>query len=98
MPSIAEKATTAAPKRAPRGRTTATKATTAKAAPTPAVEEATELQKIGPFELIPDGETKSYAKFVLDKDTMGAVGTVYAPLGTTAVKVVFYGEGGDTEE
>lgn len=87
---------------APRRRAAATKATPkaapAKAAATAPAEDTTaELQKVGPFELIHDGDTKSYAKFLLDKDTMGAVGTVYAPLGTTMVKVVFYGED-DTEE
>lgn len=81
----------------------ARKPATAKAAPATAAteptitaeDEATDLQKVGPFELPALDPSKSYAKFDLSTDVdgnaTGCVGTVYAPLGTTSVKVVYYG-------
>lgn len=86
---------TAAPTRTRASRAKA--ATTTKAAAPAAVEEteSTDLQRVGPFELPALDPSKSYSKFDLSKDTdgnsTGCVGTVYAPLGTTSVKVVYYG-------
>lgn len=95
MPTVSETAKTAAPRRTRAKTPTATKATPAKVAPAPEAEEVSAdgsaLEKVGPFELEFERETKSYVVFKLNKDTMGAVGSVYAPLGTQMVKVVFYG-------
>lgn len=76
-----------------RKRTTASKATPAKAATpktaeTPA-EESTELQKFV-VELEQIEDTKNFARFVPPKSS-GCVGTFYAPLGTTQVRVQIAG-------
>lgn len=91
MPTVGETAKTAAPRR----RAATTRKTTAKAAPAPAAteeESAPTQTKVGPFDLVFKKETANYVAFELDKATMGAVGTVYAPPGTVGVRVVFYGE------
>jgi hypothetical protein len=50
-------------------------------------------------DLLPAGETASYAKFAFPTDMKGvAVGNVYAPHGTTAVKVLFVRDGDTTPE
>jgi hypothetical protein len=42
------------------------------------------------FELVADGETKTYAKFRVP-DGNGCVGSIYAPKGTQIVKVLLIG-------
>lgn len=97
MATATEKTTTT-PARARASRAKAPVATKAAAAApaTAAVEEQdSDLQRVGPFELVAKDASKSYAKFDLavdaDGNATGCVGTVYAPLGTTVVKVVYYG-------
>lgn len=93
MPTVGETAKTAAPRRS--RATTTRKTAAAKAAPAPAAteeESAPTQTKVGPFDLLFKKETANYVAFELDKATMGAVGTVYAPPGTVGVRVVFYGE------
>lgn len=83
--------TTAAKASATKPATTAAKATPAKAAPAAKVDESTEdLAKVGPIELEFKNETKNYAVFTPPKGT-GCVGSFYAPLGTTQVRVMLYG-------
>jgi hypothetical protein len=68
------------------------KAAAAKAAPvktavaTPAAAAETGEQRTT-VALVPAGETKTYAKFSPPDDS-GCVGTFYAPLGTTDVRVL----------
>lgn len=86
--------TTARPARTRAARTTPAKAAPAKAAVEPKateVETEVEVETIYvQFEQHPDGDTKSYARFVPPKG-MGMVGTIYVPLGTKAVTVKISG-------
>jgi len=95
MAATAEKTTVPARTRASRAKTPAKATAVATAAPAAVEETDAELQKVGPFELPALDPSKSYAKFDLsvdvDGNATGCVGTVYAPLGTTSVKVVYYG-------
>lgn len=73
-----------------RASTTTRKTATPKAAETATPETATEPQRI-PVELEHVGTTKSYEKYGVPADVQkehGVVGNLYAPLGTTAVKVL----------
>ena len=95
MATTAEKTTVPARTRASRAKAPAKPAATTPAAAPVDDTDAAELQKVGPFELPALDPSKSYAKFDLsvdvDGNATGCVGTVYAPLGTTSVKVVYYG-------
>lgn len=74
-------------------RTRAAKATTAKAAPAksaPAAAKAAEAEKPEVVTFVHAGDTKNYAKFVPEDETT-LKGSLYAPLGTTAVRVAVYG-------
>lgn len=88
-----ETATTTRPAR----KRTAAKAATPKAAEAPAVEvDSADLEKyVVALEPHPDGDTKSYARFVFPASMKGVcVGTIYGPLGTTEAKVQFVGPKG----
>lgn len=63
-----------------------TKPATPKAAP--ATDE--DLAKVGPIPLDFSHETKNFAVFTPPKDS-GCVGSFYAPVGTTEVRVMLYG-------
>lgn len=70
----------------------AAKPATAKAAPVEETVEVANPKRVQLDLLVhPDGPTKSYARFV-PEDGSGCVGTFYAPLGTTAVKVLVISE------
>lgn len=88
---MAETATRTTRTRKPTGTTTARKTTPAKTADTPAeTTTPVEAQRI-PVELEHVATTKSYEKFGVPADVQkehGVVGNLYAPLGTTAVKVL----------
>ena len=92
---------TAAKTGTPRRQGATTRTTTAKAATKPAATKAApakteapaaeaELAKVGPIELVFDRETKSFAVFKAPEGT-GCTGSLYAPLGTTEVRVMLYG-------
>lgn len=85
--------TTGAPTRKPRARTTAVAkpAKDAEVAPEEVVEEVIEevveeAPKRTTFRLVPDGNTKSYARFRFPEND-ACTGTVYVPIGTTDVRV-----------
>jgi hypothetical protein len=76
---------------APRKRTSAAKATPAKAAPAASEAPATGADvEVYVVELEQIEDTKSYARFKPPASS-GCVGTFYAPLGTTEVKVKLTG-------
>ena len=89
---MAETATkTTTPRKRAATRTTTAKTTTSTPVAKPADDGRTKIT----FTLNHVEDTKSYAKFSLDTDVdgnkTGCVGTVYAPLGTEEVKVLFVG-------
>jgi hypothetical protein len=91
MPDAATAKTTTTPRRTRAASAPATKPAAPKAAAKPVEEGLTKVS----FTLAHGEDTKSFAKFPLDKDAdgnaTGCVGTVYAPLGTTEVKVLLIG-------
>lgn len=63
------------------------KRTATKAAPaTPPAEGATAEVEVNVFDCEHQGDTKSYSKWA-PPENVGCVGNIYAPLGTTAVRV-----------
>lgn len=93
---------TAAPRRRATGAAAkpaaASKRTPAKAAaPAPVAEEAPQTVNKFMVELVPAGETKSYAVFTFPEGT-GCVGKVYVPHGTKAVKVLIKGDLDESSE
>lgn len=85
---MAEEAVTAAPVRK---RTTARKSAPRKAtAPVVTKTVGDDNRERYQFEMVHAGDTKTYAKFAPPMGS-GCVGTVYAPLGTRAVKVLMIG-------
>lgn len=88
---------TAAPTRGRAATKTTAKSTATKPAPAPTnaavARGATadeDLAKVGPIDLVFSHETKNYVVFTPPQGT-GCVGSFYAPLGTTQVRVVLYG-------
>jgi hypothetical protein len=70
-------------------KSTPAKSVAPKATDSPAVVTDGDTTKIQ-FELVADGETKTYAKFRVP-DGNGCVGSIYAPKGTQIVKVLLIG-------
>lgn len=88
MAEAAEKPTTTRPSRS---RATTTKAP-AKPVPAKAAPEVAPVAGKFTVELEHAGDTKSYAKFLVPANLKGTVaGSVYAPPGTTTVKVLIVG-------
>jgi hypothetical protein len=81
--------TTTPRKRSSAAKSTPAKPATPKATDSPAVVTDGDTTKIQ-FELVADGETKTYAKFRVP-DGNGCVGSIYAPKGTQIVKVLLIG-------
>lgn len=77
----------------PARKRTASKAAPAKAAPkateAPKAEETVQVDRIQ-FEMVADGETKTYAKFKPAPGS-GCVGNLYVPKGVEIVKVLLIG-------
>ena len=70
----------------------AAKATPAKAAPAAAPASTEAPKDRFTVDFVAAGETKRYAKFTFPAETDGVVvGSIYAPPGTTAVKVLIIG-------